>query len=34
MRKTVCDFCEREMKTTSDLLEPISTYNFLYQPLW
>ena len=28
MTKTVCDFCEREMKTTSDLLEPISNFNF------
>ena len=28
MTKTVCDFCGKEMKTTSDLLEPISNYNF------
>lgn len=28
MKKTICDFCGREMKTTSDLLEPISNYNF------
>lgn len=28
MTKTICDFCGRGMKTTSDLLEPISNYNF------